>query len=63
MHPGNYKNDKDDTKRLDHLQTVDGQPTSGLRSTILQLRDNGVVHILLLLTKELCANRVEGITT
>jgi len=46
-----------------HLQTVNGQPTSGLWSTVLQFRDDGVVHVLLLLTEELRTDRVEGITT
>lgn len=46
-----------------HLQAIYSQTTSGLRSTILQLGDYGVMDVFLLFAQELSANRVERIAT
>lgn len=41
------------------LHAVDGESTPGLLVPVLEVRDDGVVHVLLLLAQEVGRHRVE----
>lgn len=46
-----------------YLQAIDRQPPSRLGRAILELGDDGVVHVLFLFTKKCGTNRVEGVAS
>ena len=46
-----------------NLQTVNRQTSARLRGTVLQLRDDRVMHVFLLLPEGLRTNRVDRVAT
>lgn len=45
------------------LDTVDSQATTGLRTAVVQFRDDGVVHILFLLVYQRCARPRQSVSS